>query len=203
MKRLFLGTLLLASMFSFPLPMMAEVSVNIGFSMPLPPVIQFHEAPRMVVLPGTYVYVAPDVDVDIFFTDGWWWRPYRGQWYRSHDYNSGWSHHRYPPTFYNQVNRHWRDDYRKHQWKGHRWNPEQRDHREVQKNWNNWNKERHWEKNNNWGVQQGQHKQNEGHRLRQEDRGKYDRNDRNKVNNQNNRHGKNDKHNKYDKHDKH
>ncbi len=196
MKKLFLGTLLVALMFSFPLPMMAAVSVNIGFSIPLPPVIQFHEPPRMVVLPGTYTYVAPDVDVDIFFNDGWWWRPYQGRWYRSHDYNSGWSYHQQPPSFYNGVNRHWRDDYRNHQWKGQQWNPERRDHREVQKNWNRWQKDRHWEKTNNWGVQKVQHNQDQGRQFQQEDRGKYDRNDRN------DRNDKNNKNNKYDKNDK-
>ncbi len=194
MKKLFLGALLLALMFSFSLPTMAEVNVNIGFSIPLPPVIQFREAPRMVVLPDTYIYVAPDVNVDIFFNDGWWWRPYQGQWYRSRDYNSGWSHHRQPPSFYNGVHRHWRDDYRKHQWKGHYWNPERRDHREVQKNWKNWKKDRHWEKNNNWGVQKAQHKQNNGRQFQQEDRRKNDRNDKN---NRKDKYDKNDKHGKH------
>ena len=171
-------------MFSFPLPMMAEVTVNIGFSLPLPPVIRFHEAPRMVVLPGTYTYVAPDVDVDIFFNDGWWWRPYQGRWYRSHDYNSGWSYHQQPPSFYNGVNRNWRDDYRKHQWKGHNWNPERRDHREVQKNWNYWKKDKHWEKNNNWGVQdsRSQSKAPKPHKAKaktkQKDNRKYENQDK-------------------------
>ena len=69
---------MLALMFSFPLLMKAEVIVNIGFSIPVLPVIRFHEAPRMVVLPDTNIYVAPDVDVDIFFAEGWWWRPIKG-----------------------------------------------------------------------------------------------------------------------------
>ena len=198
MKKLFLGTLLLALMYSFPFPAMAELNVNIGFSIPLPPAIHFHEPPRLVVLPDTYIYVVPNVDVDIFFSNGWWWRPYQGRWYRSHDYNSGWSYHRQPPSFYNGVNRHWRDDYKKHQWNGHQWNPERRDHREVQKNWKHWEKDRHWEKNNNWGVQQAQHNQNKGHQFQQEDRG-YDRNDRN---NRNNKHVKQENYEKNDKYDK-
>ena len=190
MKKLFLGTLLVTSILLFPLPMTAAVSVNIGFSIPLPPAIQFHEPPRMVVLPDTYIYVAPDVAVDIYFNDGWWWRPYQGRWYRSHDYNSGWNYHRQPPSFYDEVNRRWRDDYRKHQWKGHQWNPDRKDHREVQKKWNHWKKDRHWEKKNNWGVEKAQHNQTKGRRVQQEDREKYDRKDRN------------DKHNKHDKHGK-
>lgn len=191
MKKLLFGTFLLALLFSFPLSTMAEVSVNIGFSIPLPPVIQYREPPTMVVLPHTYTYVAPGVDVDIFFNDGWWWRPYQGRWYRSRHYNSGWVYQRQPPSFYIEVPRHWRDDYRKHQWKGRRWNPERRDYHEVQKNWNHWKKNRHWEKNNNWGVQKAQHNQNEQRQYQPTDRGKYDRNDRN------------DRHEKHDKHDKH
>ena len=159
MKKLFFGILLLALMFSFPLSAMAEVNINIGVS--LPPVIQFHGPPRLVVLPDTHVYVDPDIDVDIFFNDGWWWRPYQGRWYRSRDYNSGWAHHLNPPSFYPGVPKHWKDDYRKHLWKGHQWNPDRRDHHEVQKNWNHWKKDKYWEKNNNWGIQKAQHKQNE------------------------------------------
>ncbi len=184
MKKLFVGTLLLALMFLFPLPMMAaEVNVNIGFTLPLPPVIEYHEPPRMVVLPDTYTYVVPDVHVDIFFNDGWWWRPYQGRWYRSRHYNSGWTHHQQPPSFYEKVPRYWRDDYRKHQWKGHQWNPERRDYKEVQKNWNHWEKDKHWEKNNNWGVQKKHYNQNE--QRKKDDRGKYDRKDK---------HGKNGNH---------
>ncbi len=185
MKKLFFGTVLLALMFSFPLSMMAEVNVNIGFSLPLPPVIHFQEPPRLVVLPDTYVYVTPDVDVDIFFNDGWWWRPYEGRWYRSRDYNSGWYYYKSEPSFYRQVPKHWRNDYRDHHWKGQQWNPERRKHHEVQKNWNQWKKDRHWEKNNNWGVQKKRKNQNQGRQFQKEDK------------------LKNDKHNQYDRNDKH
>ena len=202
MKNLFLGTLLLVCMFSFPLPIMAEVNVHIGFLSPLPPAIHFHKAPRMVVLPGTYIYVILDVDADLFFTDGWWWRPYQGRWYRSRNYNSGWIHYSQPPSFYKGINKRWRDDYKKHQWKGQPWNPERRDHREVQKNWSQWKKNKHWEKNNNWGVRKIQHTQDKGRQFQQEDRKKYDRTDRNNKNNRNDKYNKSDTYHRNDKHDK-
>ncbi len=194
MKKFFGGTLLLALMFSFPLPTKAEVSVNIGFSLPMPPAIGFHAPPRLVVLPNTDIYVDPEADVDIFFNDGWWWRPYRGEWYRSRDYNSGWTHNRRPPSFYNAVPRHWRDDYREHKWKGHQWNPERRDHREVQKNWNHWKEDKHREKNKNWGVQKARQNQYEGRQSPKEERRK---------NNKPDQHNRNDKHNKNKKHGNH
>ena len=44
----------------------------------LPPPIPFAAPPELIVLPETYVYVAPDIDADIFFWNGWWWRPWEG-----------------------------------------------------------------------------------------------------------------------------
>ena len=74
------------------------LSVSIG--LPLPPPIVFAAPPELMVLPETNVYVVPDVDVDIFFYNGWWWRPWEGRWYRSRDYSSGWGHYRNVPSFY-------------------------------------------------------------------------------------------------------
>ncbi len=187
MKKLFWGMVLLTMMFSFPPPMMAQGSVNIGFSLPLPPVIRFRKPPTLVVLPNTYVYVVPDVDVDIFFSDGWWWRPYEGRWYRSRDYNSGWHHYKHTPSFYHNIPRHWRNDYRNHHWKGQQWNPERRPHKEVQRHWKNWEKTRHWEKSNNWGIRKVPHNRDRGRQFQQEDRGRNDRYDRY------NKHGKHDR----------
>ena len=73
MKRLLFGTILLGLVIVFPIPTMAGVDVDISVS--LPPPIVFAAPPEVVVLPGTYVYVVPDSDVDIFFYNGWWWRP--------------------------------------------------------------------------------------------------------------------------------
>jgi hypothetical protein len=40
----------------------------------LPPPIPFTAPPDVIVIPETNVYVAPDIDVDLFFWNGWWWR---------------------------------------------------------------------------------------------------------------------------------
>src|SRR5512133_2138408 len=120
MKELFLGTILLALAVVLPVPVMAEV--NISIQIPLPPMIVFEQPPAMIVIPDTDdVYVVPDVDVDIFFWNGWWWRPWEGRWYRSRYYNRGWAYYKSAPSFYFDVDPGWRQYYRDHDWHGHRW----------------------------------------------------------------------------------
>jgi hypothetical protein len=153
MKKIFFGTLFLALVIVVPIPTMAMGGrVDVGVSIPLPPLIEFSAPPEMVVIPETYVYAVPDLDVDIFFYDGWWWRPWEGRWYRSRNYSSGWSYYKNTPSFYSGIPSGWRNDYREHRWSGHQWDYQRIPHQQVQKNWNNWKKSRYWEKQNTWGV---------------------------------------------------
>ncbi len=46
--------------------------------------------PPLVVIPGTYAYVVPDIEVDVIFHSGFWYRPFSGSWYRSGHYNGPW-----------------------------------------------------------------------------------------------------------------
>ena len=151
MKKILFGTILLALVIVVPMPTMAGVDVHV--SIPLPPLIVFAAPPEVVVLPETNVYVVPDLGVDIFFYSGWWWRPWEGRWYRSRNYGSGWGYYRKVPSFYRGIPSGWRNDYREHRWKGHQWNYQRIPHQQVQRNWGNWKKNRHWEKQNTWGVQ--------------------------------------------------
>jgi hypothetical protein len=91
MKKVLLGAMLLALAISVPIPTMAGVTVQIGI--PLPPPIVLPVPPEVILLPGTGVYVAPDLAVDLFFFDGWWWRQWEGRWYRSRHYKSGWRYY--------------------------------------------------------------------------------------------------------------
>ena len=150
MKKLLLGTLFLALVFVFPAPTMARVNVNVGIS--LPPIV-FGGPPELVVIPETNVYAVPSVDADIYFYGGWWWRPWEGKWYRSHNYDSGWGYYRGSPSFYRSVPSGWRNDYRQNRWKGNQWNHQTVRHQQVQQNWRGWEKNKHWEKQNSWGVQ--------------------------------------------------
>ncbi len=142
------GALLLALVCTFPLPAMAEVHVGIGIGIGLPPPIVFGGPPELVVLPGSNVYVAPDVEADIFFYNGWWWRPWEGRWYRSRSYDSGWGYYRHVPYFYRHFPRDWdwRRDYREHRWHGREWNYERMHYDHVQRNWRGWERSRHWER---------------------------------------------------------
>ncbi|MBF0559497.1 MAG: hypothetical protein HQL08_12045, partial [Nitrospirae bacterium] len=79
MKKLFWGTFIFVLALAFSAPAMAGINIDIGIALP-PPVV-FAAPPELIVLPGTYVYVAPDIADDIFFYNGWWWRPWEGRWY--------------------------------------------------------------------------------------------------------------------------
>lgn len=151
MKKLLAGTLLLASSLVFALPAMAQV--NVGINISLPPLIAFSGPPQVVVIPETYVYVVPDVEADIFFYNGWWWRPWEGRWYRSRHYNSGWVYYKRVPSFYRNIPSSWRNDYRARRWGGQQWNYQRIPHQQVQRNWRTWEKNRYWEKKQTWGVQ--------------------------------------------------
>ena len=116
MKKLILGILLLALAMVVSIPTMAGamgrggVTVGIG----QPPPLEFYGQPEMIVLPETYVYVIPDLDEDVFFYNGWWWRPWQGRWYRSQYYNTGWDYYQNVPSFYSEIPFGWKNEYRHH-----------------------------------------------------------------------------------------
>ena len=118
MKHLLFGAMLFALVIVVPIPTMAAVNINVNIS--LPPPIVFEAPPEVVVIPDTDdVYVDPDIDVDLFFWNGWWWRLWEGRWYRSQYYNQGWVYYDNVPSFYFDVDPDWRGYYRNHDWHGH------------------------------------------------------------------------------------
>lgn len=152
MKKLLLAGLTgLAMALGAPVLATAEVGVSINIS--LPPALVFAAPPQLVVIPETNVYAVPDLDVDVFFYSGWWWRPWEGHWYRSRTYNSGWNHYQKVPPFYSSVPSGWRNEYRDKRWRGQQWHSQRIPHQDVRRNWRNWEKDKHWEKQNAWGVQ--------------------------------------------------
>jgi hypothetical protein len=154
MKKAILGTLFLLVAVLVPLPVKAQVDVSVNVNVPLPPAIVFAAPPQLVVIPETQVYAVPDVEADIFFSRGWWWRPWEGRWYRSRHYDGGWAYYRSaPPHFYRNVPPGWRNDYRDHRWKGHEWKHERVPHGDLERNWRGWERDKHWEQHNAWGVQ--------------------------------------------------
>jgi hypothetical protein len=109
--------------------------VDMDISIPLPPPIVFSVQPEMVVLPETEVYVAPDYDQDLYFYQGFWWRPWGGRWYRSLNYDSGWEFYHGVPGWYGGVYPHWRDNYRNHMWGGQRWDYRPVPYGDVRTHW--------------------------------------------------------------------
>jgi len=143
MKKLLLGTILLGLAIVVPIPTMAAVDIHIRI--PLPPPILFAAPPQVIVLPETEVYVVPDILEDIFFYDGWWWRPWEGRWYRSRRYNSGWLYYPRVPSFYVTIFPNWRDAYREHRWGGGVWDHRYIRYDDLRRNWRTWQRTRYWE----------------------------------------------------------
>jgi hypothetical protein len=136
---MFLGVMFLTLM-GYSNRSFAEVSIGIGINIPgPPPPLVIHRPPPVVVIPNTYVYFAPDVDVDIFFHHGHWYRPHDGHWYRASGYNGPWGYiaprevpgvlFGLPPDFrhYRSRSNHIR-------------------HEELRTHWERWERDKHWDK---------------------------------------------------------
>jgi hypothetical protein len=118
------------------------VNVRVGNNLPA---IRFAAPPDLVVIPGTYVYIVPDINVDVLFFQDYWWRPYEGHWYRSRDYKGEWSYVEQGkiPSGLRSLPQ----DYR------HRLSPgyERIPHRDVERNWEKWEKEKYWDRRGEQG----------------------------------------------------
>jgi len=116
-------------------------NVNISIGPPPPVVIQ--SPPPMAVIPGTYVYMAPNVGIDILFYHGYWYRPHEGHWFSAPSYNGPWAHvapagvpraildlppgyRRLPPGYQRIPYEH------------------------VKGNWEKWEREKHWHQDKDW-----------------------------------------------------
>jgi hypothetical protein len=157
MKKSLFAAMLLALVIVMPIPAMADVNISIGI--PLPPVIIVGGPIEVIVIPDTYiydVYVIPDIEVDIFFCRGWWWRLWEGRWYRSRHYDRGWIYYKYIPDFYYDIDFGWRGFYRNRDWHGHRWDYRRIPYQQLEQNWRSWNSSRYWERERKWDVERYQ-----------------------------------------------
>jgi len=118
-----------------------------ALDIPLPPLI-LPAPPPVVVIPGTYVYVVPDIDDDLVFFHDFWYRPYKGKWYRATYYNGPWVIiHSVPPAILGLP-----PGFR-HVSPGHERIP----YGHMKKNWRKWEEEKHWGENGK-GKGKGKHK---------------------------------------------
>lgn len=151
MNKLLIGTLLGTLMTI--LPASALAGIDIRLSIPLPPPIIFPLPPAVVVIPeADDVYAVPDIDVDLFFWNGWWWRPWEGRWYRSQYYDRDWIFYNDIPAFYSGIDPDWRGYYRSRYWHGHRWDYERIPYNKLHQNWQYWRSDRRWELDRKWDV---------------------------------------------------
>jgi hypothetical protein len=146
------GVMLAIVMALFIVPCLAQAQIDIRIGIPLPPPIVFSAPPLMVVLPETEVYVAPDYDQDLYFYQGFWWRPWGGRWYRSLNYDSGWEFYHGVPGWYGGVYPRWRDNYRNHMWGGQRWDYRSVPYGDVRTNWKSWQSSGYWRNQQNRGT---------------------------------------------------
>lgn len=153
MNKFLLSVILFAAAMVSPDAVMARVDVSIGIS--LPPPLVFPAPPHVVVLPDTnFVYVVPDIDIELYFWSGWWWRPWNGRWYRSRYYDRGWVYYGGIPRFYFDVDPGWRRYYRERVWYGYRWDYKPIPVHRLQKNWKRWDRNNYWERNRTWDVRE-------------------------------------------------
>jgi hypothetical protein len=115
------------------------VAVNAGLPVPPPPPLVIPVPPPVFVIPGTYAYFAPEVEAELFFYGGFWYRPHAGHWYRASHYGGPWGFvvlHKIPgvliklPPGYRNVP------------PGHQLIP----HGQLKKNWKKWKHTKHWDK---------------------------------------------------------
>lgn len=105
-----------------------------------PPRVSFQGPPHLYNIPGSYVYVVADMDVGIFFYDGYWYRSYNNYWFRASYYNGSWLKvvignvpprlHKLPRTYRQHLKR---DAYRI-------------PHRDLKQYYKRWERERYWDK---------------------------------------------------------
>ena len=156
MKKLLVGTMLFGLVMILPVSVGAAVDISISFPLPPPPPIPFPVPPEVIVIPDTYVYVVPDIDDDLFFWDGWWWRLWEGRWFRSRHYDRDWVYYRYIPHFYYDIDFGWRKFYRDRHWHGNPWNYQRIPYEHLRKNWRAWNDRQYWERDRRWNVERYQ-----------------------------------------------
>lgn len=100
-----------------------------------PPPFQITDQPKLFPIPGRYVYVVSDIDVEIFFYHGKWYRPYKNRWFISGSYNGPWDHIRDVPVFLQDLPRvFYRVPYS-----------------ELRDNWERWEREKYWDKRRDEG----------------------------------------------------
>ncbi len=70
-------------------PVTSEAGIGLSVAIPLPE-LRLAAPPSLAIIAGTTVYFASDVEADLFFYHGNWYRPYDGEWYVSAEFSGPW-----------------------------------------------------------------------------------------------------------------
>jgi hypothetical protein len=105
---------------------------------PPPPAYTMPAPPQVLPIPRTYAYYVPGINIDVFFYQGYWYRPYGTYWYRAASYNGPWVYIPGPrvPHVLVTLPPGWRRVP-----PGYRPIP----HADLQRNWRRWERDRHWD----------------------------------------------------------
>ena len=91
-KKVFLLVLFgLAAAVLWPACSPAAVNVNINVGPPPPPPVVLAEPPRLLVVPGSRVYYAPEVDYNVFVFKHHYYSFHDGAWFYAPSYRGPWS----------------------------------------------------------------------------------------------------------------
>ncbi len=121
----------------------AAAGVDVHITIGSPPAFFFQAPPVVVVIPGTYVYLVPDIGVDILFYDGFWYRPYEGHWFWARVFNGPWIY--LPPEKIPRVLITLPPEYHRVPSGYHRI-----PYGQLQRNWGRWEHERYWDRDRDW-----------------------------------------------------
>jgi hypothetical protein len=142
LKRCLLFTgLLFVPLVMCPHPGSAQVRVDVHIGPP--PAYRFSAPPPVVVIPGTYVYMIPDIDTDVFFFSGYWFRSHEGHWFRAGSYNGPWAY--WPDNRVPRALMELPPDYRRVP-PGYRRIPQA----ELRRGWAGWERDRYWDRDREW-----------------------------------------------------
>jgi hypothetical protein len=86
-KSLLVGVLSLTIGLLSVLPARAAVNVNVNVG---PPPVVFAEPPHLVVVPGSPVYYAPEVDYNVFVYRNHYWSLHDGAWFYAPTHRGPW-----------------------------------------------------------------------------------------------------------------
>ncbi len=72
-------------------PRTSDAGIGVSIGIPLPG-LRLAAPPDLAIIAGTPVYFAPDIQADLYFYHGNWYRPYGGEWYVSAEFGGPWGH---------------------------------------------------------------------------------------------------------------